>query len=241
MVLVQRKLIFTIFWGQGDWYQQEVEAHRHIHTDTCDLFSSVFKNELKRERLPLLTNNHLVRESDRFFTSESTGKIHKFNWRGLLEHEKIHGSNISGIYQCLHQRRKPTGELLNNQHSEKFIQMLVATAHKVDDELAITLATHVQGDRLSVQSYFPKNYSTLALIQHIVLLLWSATKGTNLQLLLSRLILSAQTICLHPSGGNEAAKRRFCQKNILLKKIDTFPNIWLETRKLLLSRTGDEP
>lgn len=36
-------------------------------------------------------------------------------------------------------------------------------------------------------------------------------------------------------GGNETAKRRSCQKNILLKKIDTSPNKWLETSKLKVS------
>ncbi len=133
-----------------------------------------------------------------------------------------------------------TSEAPDNQYSKKFIRMQVATACTNDDELAISLTILVQGYGLSVQPYFPENYSSLALSQHIVLFLWNTTKSTDLQSLLSRLILSAQTICLHHPRGNKAARCYFCQKNILLKKIDTLPINWLEIRKRLLPRE-DEP
>lgn len=192
MALTQSSLIFTIFlknWGQDDWFQQEVEASSHfLHLDTYYLIVPICKNELKRERLPLLNKGHQARAGYRFFTSETP----------------------------------------DNQYSEKFIRMQVATAYTNDDELAISLTILVQGYGLSVQPYFPENYSSLAVSQHIVLFLWNTTKGTDPQSLLSRLILSAQTICLHHPGGNKAARCYFYQKNILLKKSTHCPSIgWI--------------
>ena len=250
MALNQTRLIIAILfknWIQNDGYQRGDKRLGRIHIDTCNLIiTSVLKNNLKRERLRLLTQGHQAREGYRFFASHTNGKTHTFYWRGHHEHEEIHGRKISGLYQRLRQRLKPTDKELDNQHSAKFNWILVAAARTDDEELVIALTIFVQGYRLSLQPDFPEDYSSLALNQHIVLFLWGAAKGTDLQLLFSRLALSAQTIFLHLPGGNETTERRFYQKNILLKKIDTLPNNWPENKKLqvslnMLLRTGDEP
>ena len=249
MALAQTRLIIAILfknWAQNDWYQREVEIFGRIHFDTCDLVTSVFNNKLKRERLRLLTQGHQARKSYRFSSSYAIDKTHNLYWREHHELEEIHGGDISDLYQWLHQRLKPTAEAPDNQHSEKFNRMLVAATQTDEEELAIALTILVQGYGLSIQSYFPEDFSSLALNQHIVLILWGATNDTDLQSILCRLTLSAPTIFLHLPGGNKTTKRRFCQKNILLKKIDTLPHNWPQTRKLqvsldMLPLTGDEP
>jgi len=224
MALTQTRLIIEILfknWAQNDWCQREVERSGRIHIDTCDLIiTAIFKNKLKRECLRLLTQSHQAREGYRFFTSDTTGKTHQLCWHEHHEHEEIHGSNVSDW-------------------------ILVAAAQTDDEKLTVTLTILVQGYGLSMQPYFPQDYSSLALNQPILRFLWGAAKGTDLQLPLYKLTLSAQTIFLSLPGGNETTERRFYQKSILLKIIDTLPNNWPENRKLqvsldMLPRTGDE-
>ena len=155
------------------------------------------------------------------------------NFGGLCGQEEIHGGEMTDLSQWIRQRLKPATDTLNIHPSKKFKQILIAAAHTDDEELAIALANQIQGYGLPVQPYFPGQDLPSAFDHLLVLVPWGAANGAELQSLLSRLKQPAQTICLCLPGGDETAKRRFFQENVLLEKIAALPNNRQATRKLL--------
>lgn len=154
---------------------------------------------------------------------------------GLGEMEEMYGEDVTNLSKWLRERLKSATDTLDHHDDAKFNRILVAAAHIDDEELTIALANHVQGCGLSVQPYFLEDHSSLAFDNTIVLIPWGAAGGTDLQTLLSRVTQSEKVIYLQLPGGDEAAKRRFFQENVLLEKIAALPENRQEARKLLVS------
>ena len=149
--------------------------------------------------------------------------------------EEMHGEDVTNLSKWLRERLKPKTEILDNNENAKFSRILVVAAHIDDEELTVALANHVQGCGLAVQPCFPDEDPPTELENALVLIPWGAAKGADLQTLLAGLAQPAQVICLQLPGGDETAKRRFFQENVLLEKIDALPSNRQEARALLIS------
>ncbi len=396
--VAEAKLVVAICsanWVQSEWCQREVETFGRIHTDAIKRLIPVFKNDLERDRLPLLMQGDSAQEGYHFFDSDATGKTHEFYWRGLQDEkayfdiikrialriidrldivpsasskplsqsaapagktifvalaasdlrdarqrlvndlsaagfqvfptenavpetskeleeivkqaldkaewaihllgesrgitveggtdalidyqlrltretsvprvlwiprwlpgqtdgkrdpaeaakgfgglgklEEIYGEDVTGLSKWLRERLKPEMEVVDNHSNAKFERILVAAAHRDDEELTVALANQAQGCGLTVQACFPDEEPPAELDHTLVLIPWGAAKGVDLQTLLSRLAQPAQMICLQLPGGDETAKRRFFQENVLLEKMDALPSNRQEAKKLLVS------
>ncbi|MCP5244641.1 MAG: toll/interleukin-1 receptor domain-containing protein [Burkholderiales bacterium] len=88
--LAQASMLIAVFsenWVQSTWCQEEIDWFGKQHTDASDRIVPVYKSDLHRELLPVLIRGYQARVGFRFFTSDDTGKIHEFYWRGLKDQD----------------------------------------------------------------------------------------------------------------------------------------------------------
>lgn len=108
--LAEAKLIVTILsknWIKSDWCRRELEIFDHIHEDASDRFIPILKNELKRELLPALMQDHFAREGYKFFKIKDTGKTDEFYWRGMRDREAYY-ELIKEIAEFIIEKLYPT-------------------------------------------------------------------------------------------------------------------------------------
>lgn len=77
--------VFSVNWTQSDWCRREVDSFGDAHPDATKRIVPVFKNEVAPNVLPAIMQGELAREGYRFFTSDPTGKVNEFYWRGLQD------------------------------------------------------------------------------------------------------------------------------------------------------------
>ncbi|MCB1949395.1 toll/interleukin-1 receptor domain-containing protein [Nitrosomonas sp.] len=88
--LAQASMLIAVFsenWVQSAWCQEEIDWFGKQHADASDRIVPVYKSDLHRELLPVLIRGYQARIGFRFFTSDDTGKIHEFYWRGLKDQD----------------------------------------------------------------------------------------------------------------------------------------------------------
>jgi TIR domain len=77
--------VFSVNWAQSDWCRREVDSFGVAHPDASRRIVPVFKNEVDPGTLPEIMKGEHAMEGYRFFTSDPTGKINEFYWRGLQD------------------------------------------------------------------------------------------------------------------------------------------------------------